>query len=366
MKKNTIIVGSQDKKTLFSFIKHVQRRMNRLFWAIGLFCFSLFFGTIAFHTIEGWTWLESFYMTVITIGTVGFQEVHPLSNAGRIFTSFFIIVNFATFAFFTSVITSYLIEGELKDIFNQYFKWKKVEKFNNHVIICGFGKNGHKAGEEFAKTNIPFIVIESHFHEVYLAPFLKLKHFSYIEGDATQDEILKQAGIHRARALITTLPKDADNVFVTLSARQLQPNLYIIARANETGSETKLLHAGANKIVRPDFIGGTYMANLVLRPEVVEFLDLMSGAGEFKIEEFCFDDLKLEYQNKTIKDLNIRKNCGAYLVGFKDDVKGFIINPDPDTIITKGDIIIMLGNTKQMLDFANFYSYKHILLTDKS
>jgi voltage-gated potassium channel len=154
-------------------------------------------------------------------------------------------------------------------------------------------------------------------------------------------------------------------VFVTLSARQLQPSLYIIARANETGSETKLLHAGANKIVRPDFIGGTYMANLVLRPGVVEFLDLMSGAGEFKIEEFSFDDLRAEYQNKTIKDLDIRKNCGAYLVGFKDDVQGFIINPNPDTIITKGDVIIMLGNSKQMLDFADLYSHKHILLASK-
>ncbi|TAE70716.1 MAG: potassium channel protein [Bacteroidetes bacterium] len=332
--------------------------MNRLFWAIGLFSFSLFFGTIMFHTIEKWTWLEAFYMTVITIGTVGFQEVHPLSNEGRIFTSFFIIVNFAIFAFFTSVITSYLIEGELKDIFNQYLKWRKVEKFNNHVIICGFGKNGHKAGEEFAKTNIPFIVIESHFHDLYLTPFLKLPHFSYIEGDATQDEILKQAGIHRARALITTLPKDADNVFVTLSARQLKPDLYIIARANETGSETKLLHAGANKIVRPDFIGGTYMANLVLKPEVVEFLDIMSGAGEFKIEEFRYDDFKQEYHEKTIKDLDIRRNCGAYLVGFKDDVQGFIINPNPDTLITKGDIVIVLGNSKQILDFTKTYSNK--------
>lgn len=349
-------------KTTWQFIQKAQKRVRRLIWATSLFFINLLVGTLMIKFLEGWRWLDAFYMTVITVGTVGFQEVHPLSDAGRIFIAIFIIINLGIFAFFTSVVTSYLIEGELRDIFHQYFKWRKVEKFNNHVIICGFGKNGHKAGEEFAKTNIPFVVIETKINEFYLLPFLKLKHFSYIEGDATQDETLKMAGIERARALITTLPKDADNVFVTLTARQLQPNLFIIARANETGSETKLLHAGANRIVRPEFIGGTYMANLVLRPEVVEFLDLMSGTGEFKIEEFSFDDLKEEFQNQTIKDLNIRKETGAYLVGFKDDVKGFLINPHPETIITKGDTIIMLGTPSQILSFAQFYTYKKIVI----
>jgi voltage-gated potassium channel len=332
--------------------------------AIGLFFLSLTIGIAGFMLIEGWPWFDAFYMTVITIGTVGFQEVHPLSTGGRIFTSFFIIFNLGIFALLASVITSYLFEGELREIFNNYIINRKVQKLKNHVIICGFGKNGHRAAQEFVKTKIPFVVIENDAEilKANIPSFENLPNVSYIEGDATQDEILISAGVARARALITTLPKDADNVFVTLTARQLNPQILIIARANEASAETKLRHAGANRLVRPDLIGGTYMANLVTRPEVVEFLDMISGTGELKLEEFKYEDLRENFKDKSIIDLDVRNITGAYIIGFKDEIKGFMINPHPSTKIAEGDIMIVLGTTKQISEFADYYTFKKWLI----
>ncbi len=336
-------------------------RLYRLFWAVVLLFVSTVGGALMYRWIEGWNWLDSFYMSVITAGTVGFQEVHPLSTEGRIFTVFFIIFNLAIFTYFASVITSYLIEGELRDIFKQYLTKRKVEKFTQHVIICGFGRNGFRAAEELLKNDVPFVVVETK-SELIEANLLNLGKkqthlFSYIEGDATQDHILHQAGIKRAKALLTTLPKDADNVFVTLTARQLNKDLLIIARANEASTGNKLLHAGANRLVRPDVIGGTYMANLVMRPEVVDFLDIMNGSGKLKLEEFSFDDFKLEYRNIKIEILK-QPNIQAHIIAFKDNLKGFLINPNPDTILGQDDTIIVLGTQMQIFAFAEEYTHK--------
>jgi voltage-gated potassium channel len=344
------------------FFFKIHHRLYRLLVAIVLFFLSLTIGIMGFQLIEGWTLLESFYMAVITMGTVGFQEVHPLSPEGRLFTAFYILLNLGIFAVVVSVITSYLFEGELREIFNHYIIQRKVQKLNNHVIICGFGKNGHRAGEELSKNKIPFVVVE---HDAELLKenivnFERLNHVSYLEGDATQDEILKNAGVERARALITTLPKDADNVFVTLTARQLNPQILIIARANEASAETKLRHAGANRIVRPDLIGGTYMANLVTRPEVVEFLDMIGGTGELKLEEFSYLDFKESFRDKSILDLDVRNKTGAHIIGFKDDIKGFMVNPHPSTLIGTGDIMIVLGTMQQITNFAQYFTYKKI------
>lgn len=340
----------------------INKKLHRLFWVTSLFILSVLVGILGFMFVEGWTLVESFYMTVITIGTVGFAEVHPLSEAGRVFTSFFIIFNLGVFALFASVVTSYLFEGELRDVLSNYITTRKVQKLNQHVIICGFGKNGHKATEEFIKNGTPFVVIERDptlIQEV-LQKYASNRNISYIEGDATQDEVLKAAGVERAKALITTLPKDADSVFVSLSARQLNPNLHIIARANEASAESKLLRAGADKLVRPDLIGGIYMANLVNRPRVIDFLDMISGTGELKLEEFSYEEFKEDFRGKSIIDLNVRKNTGAHIMGFKDKDKGFIVNPHPSTHIDEGDIIILLGTVKQIEDFAHYYTDKKV------
>lgn len=338
----------------------INKKLYRFVWASGLFFLSILVGTLGFKYIEEWRFIDAFYMTVITIGTVGFQEVHPLSDAGRIFTSFFIIFNLGIFALFASVVTSYLFEGELREVLSHYMINQKVRKLKNHVIICGFGKNGYRASKEFLRDKIPFLVIDLHenSHQEGMDRFVLDNNVAYIEGDATQDDVLKDAGVERAYALITTLPSDADNVFVTLTARQLNPMIKIIARANETSTEQKLLRAGADQLVRPDLIGGVYMANLITRPSVVEFLDMIGGTGKLKLEEFQYNDFKDQYKDKSIIDLDVRNKTGANIMGFKDATDGFSINPHPSIKISPGDVMIVLGTIDQISNFAHYYTHK--------
>jgi voltage-gated potassium channel len=348
--------------TPFFLQTYFDERLSKLFWAVGILFLSISLGIGGYMIIEGWNLGDAFYMTIITIGTVGFSEVHPLSDEGRLFTAFFIIINLAVFALFASVLTSYILEGELREVFSHYISNRKVKRLNRHVIICGFGKNGQKTCEEFFKEKISFVIIDKNLSllKENSNEFDRNPNIAYIEGDATQDEILKMAGVERASALITTLPYDADNVFVTLTARQLNPSIKIIARANEATAESKLLRAGADRLVRPDLIGGMYMANLVTRPEVVEFLDMISGTGKLKLEEFCYDDFREHFRNQSILDLGIRNITGAYIMGFKDADEGFLINPTPQTKITEGDVMIVLGTSEQIINFAQYYTTKKI------
>ncbi len=341
---------------------YFDERLSKLFWAVGILCLSILLGVTGYMSIEGWNLADAFYMTIITIGTVGFSEVHQLSDEGRLFTAFFIIINLAVFALFASVLTSYILEGELREVFSHYISNRKVKRLKNHVIICGFGKNGQKTCEEFFKEKVSFVIIDKNLALLKENPneFDRNPDVAYIEGDATQDDVLKIAGVERAFALITTLPYDADNVFVTLTARQLNPHIKIIARANEATAESKLLRAGANRLVRPDLIGGMYMANLVTRPEVVEFLDMISGTGKLKLEEFSYSDFREDFRDKSILDLGIRNITGAYIMGFKDADNGFLINPTPQTEITEGDVMIVLGTAEQIIGFAQYYTTKKI------
>ena len=338
----------------------VDRRLNRLINVSVFFLISIGIGITGFMFLEkDYTFVDALYMTVITIATVGFTEVHPLSDAGRIFTSFYIVVNLGLFALFASVLTTYLFEGELREILNNYNSIRRVKKMKDHVIVCGFGRNGIRACEELKKNNIPFVVVEQ---DPELMREMPQNDFVFIEGDATHDEILKTAGVEHAQALITTLPKDADSVFVTLTARQMNPNINIVARANETSAESKLIRAGANRLVRPDLIGGTYMANLITKPGVVEFLDMISGTGKLKLEEFSYEDMKVNFRGKSIMDLDIRKKSGATIMAFKaGEHRSFTINPHPGTQISEEDVMIILGTEEQIQSFAHYYTTKKLM-----
>lgn len=337
------------------FYFEIPNKLGKLVFASSLFVVSLGIGLVGFIVLEGYTFINAFYMTVITFATVGFTEVQPLSDNGRIFTAIYIIFNLGVFAVIISTITSYLVEGELVNVLNIYRLSRKVRKLKDHVIVCGFGRNGSRACEEFIKLHLPFVVIENDNQKIAEVQMLS-KKINILEGDATHDTILKTAGVERAKALITALPKDADNVYVTLSARQLNPKIRIIARANEAGSESKLVMAGADKIVRPDIIGGTYMANLVTKPEIVEFLDIISGIGTLKIEEYSFEDFTDEFKNKSIRELDARNRTGVMILGFKDDQQGIIVNPNPGTIIGEGDFVIVLGTRDQIEQFSRTYT----------
>lgn len=294
------------------------------------------------------SFLDALYMTINTIGTVGFREVHPLTQTGQIFTIFLIITGFGTFAFAISSLTSYVLTGEFREYYRITKNLNAIEELSGHTIICGYGRNGRQAAHVLKKHGRRFVVIEQ---KKEVIDTLKHKHSELVlEGDATQDDILGKAGIARASSLITTLPIDADNLFIVLSARTLNPNLIIISRASDDNSDKKLKIAGANNVIMPDKIGGAHMASLVLKPDVIEFIDHITGQGgpDINLEEILFDNLPIPLRNKTIRDLEIRNKSGANIVGFKKGNGEFVINPDPDTQLIPDGKLFVLGTPEQI------------------
>jgi voltage-gated potassium channel len=334
----------------------VARRLRQLFIATGILSSSLLLGMLWFMFMEDLGFWDAFYMTVITISTVGMNETERrLSEWGRIFLSFYIIFNFSVFAYFVSVITKYLFEGELREIFQSYMNTRDANRMKDHTIVCGFGKNGSKACEELFRNEVALVVVDLDLQHVP-------KHYTtqsnvfLMEGDATIDETLVRAGVRRAKTIITALPKDADNVFVTLTARELNPAIKIVARAVDESAVPKLQRAGAHHVVMPDAIGGMHMANLVTKPEVVEFLGMLNGVGntDLVLDEIRVSEMKPEFLDKTIRDLDIRNMTGVNIIGFKDSQDGFIFNPTPDTAMEEGDVIIILGTPIEIRTFRTY------------
>jgi voltage-gated potassium channel len=281
-------------------------------------------------------------MTIITVATVGFQEVHPLDNAGKIFTAFLIITSFGTFAYAVTSISKYVIDGEFNNYFKKYKLTAAIEKLEDHVIICGFGRNGKQAAQTLKKHNKRFVVIEQ--KKDIIATM--------------NDEILLKSGVLKAKALITTLPFDADNLFIVLSARSLNPKLTIISRASEDTSDKKLKTAGANNVIMPDKLGGAHMAELVMKPDVMEFIDYITGQGSdsIRLEEITFATLKEEYQNKTIRDLEVRNKSGANIIGYKTAQGEYIINPSADTKIIPDAKLFVLGTAEQIVKLKELFA----------
>ena len=305
-------------------------------------------GTIGYVIIDDYSWFDAFYMTIITVATVGYGEVAPLSQSGKLFTAFLIITSFGTFAYAVSSITKFVIDGE----FNEFFKNRKlnatIDKISDHVIICGYGRNGRQAAQVLKKHNKRFVVIEN---SATLTSTLNHKFSELvITGDSTQDEVLIKAGILRARAIITTLPVDADNLFIVLSARNLNKNLTIISRASEDNSDTKLKIAGANNVIMPDKVGGAHMASLVMKPDVMEFIDHITAEGgdNISLEEISFERIPDELKNKTLKDLEIRNRSGANIIGYKTAKGEYIINPSADTLVIPDSKLFVLGTAEQI------------------
>ncbi|HEY4799930.1 MAG TPA: potassium channel protein [Bacteroidia bacterium] len=323
------------------------RQFSRLYLPLAVLLLILVIGIIGFISIEHFTFIEAFYMTIITVATVGFTEVHPLSDAGRIFTSFLIITSFGTFAYAITSITRFILDGEFRD----YLKAKRLNtelaKLENHVIICGYGRNGKQAARVLKSHGQRFVVIEQ--KEEPMQAMIEKYPQLVIKGDSTQDEILIQAGIHRARALITTLPVDADNLFIVLSARALNPKLNIIARASNDNSDKKIKVAGADHVIMPDMVGGAHMASLVMKPDVVEFIDYITGVSvDINLEEITFEKLPADFKNKTIRELEVRNKSGANIIGFKTAEGEYIINPSPETVLIPHAKLFALGTSDQI------------------
>lgn len=306
-------------------------------------------GTLGFLVIDPrYSFSDALYMTITTIGTVGFREVHEPTVGMQYFIIFLIITGFGTFAYALTTITSYLLSDEFRQSYRTSSTMSAINNLNGHVIICGYGRNGRQAAHVLKNHGKRFVVIEE---KKEVTDTLTHKHSDLVlHGDATQDEVLEKAGISRACAIITTLPMDADNLFIVLTARSLNPNLTIISRASDDNSDKKLKKAGADNVIMPDKIGGAHMASLVLKPDVIEFVDHITGQGgpDINLEEITFENLPEHLRNKTIRDLEIRNKSGANIVGFKTAKGDFIINPNADTQLIPEGKLFVLGTPEQI------------------
>jgi voltage-gated potassium channel len=310
---------------------------------------EIVFGIAGYIYLEGYTLSEAFYMVVITISTVGYSEVRPLSSDGQLFTSILIVLNIGIFAYLLAVFSYYVTSGELFKRIHFSLIGKKISQLENHVIICGYGRYGKEVTQHFLHHNIPFVVVEKSM-EVIEEIQQSDQKLLYIHNDATKDEVLQEAGIARAQALIAALPDDSENLFIVLSARQLNRKLNIISRASEARSQRKLELAGADHIIMPEQIGGFYMATLVSKPGATEFFSYITREleSDIEFEELKYENMPSSCQGVAIKDLHIRKETGTNIIAYRPPDGNYIVNPNPDTILHPKSSFIVIGNREQL------------------
>jgi voltage-gated potassium channel len=298
-------------------------------------------GTAGYTLIEGWRLLDSLYMTVITLSTVGFREVQPLSDAGKMFTMLLVVFGVGVIGYIVGSLAQIMFEGQFQRIFGRKKVEKKIEALRNHYIICGFGRIGSLICKEFAAKPLPFVVIEK---SAEVLPKLEEESYLYIHGEATDDETLLKAGIKRAKGLVSVVASDTENVYITLTARGLNPNLYILARSGEEGSEIKLKRAGASKVVSPYLIGGSRMAQAILRPNVVDFIEIATGREhlELQMEEILIPP-ESGFVGQSLVSSGFRKETGVMIVGIKKADGTMVFNPESHSIIGANDTLIVLG-----------------------
>jgi len=302
-------------------------------------------GIIGYMIIEGWSFLDALYMTVVTLSTVGYEEVHSLTTAGRIFSILLIIGGVGVMLYTLTTIVRYLIEGGFTNILGRRRMKEKLSKLKGHVILCGYGKVGREVARVFKREGTPFVVVELNqeaLDDATDAGYLCL------HGNATSDDVLKEAGVQQARALVAALGSDADNLYTTLSARELHSDLFIVARASAEESEPKLKRAGADRIMSPYRIGGRRMAMLTLRPLVVDFIDItMHSRGR----ELVLENIKVwpvsPVEGKNVKEGS--KCCGgAAILAVRKKDGSLLANPSQETLLELEDELVIIGTREQL------------------
>jgi len=312
----------------------------QLLLGLCLMCLVFAFGLFVFMYIEGWTFVDSFYMVVITLSTVGFGEIQPLSDRARLLTSAIIILGVGNFAYIVGSFTQMLLDGHLHNLLWRRKVQRRIDKLENHYIICGYGRIGSVVVQEILKVSSNVVVVE---HAPELIEQLKRDGIMHLQGDATDDGLLVAAGIKRAKSIVTALTDEAANVYVTLTARQLNPKISIIARANNASHITRLEFAGADRVVLPHLIGGVRMAHTVLRPSVTDFLDLaVRGNIDLQMEQLTINASSM-YVGKNLMDSNIRKDYDLIIVAIKREDGKLVFNPGPREELCAGDTLITLG-----------------------
>jgi len=335
-----------------ALIKLFRSKINT---AVLLLIVLLLIGVVGFKVMSNLSWVDAIYMTVITITTVGFGEVQPLDDESKIFTVFLILTSVVIVGYAIKVITEYILSKNDVEEIKQKRMQKKVDNLKNHIIICGYGRNGKQAATKLLAYKRPFVVIEK--NKELLDKF-QSEVVPFVEGNANEDEILLRAGVERAQCLISALPNDADNLFVVLSARQINKDMNIISRASQETSYKKLKLAGANHVILPDRIGGDHMASLVVVPGLIEFIDNLSIVGEanINIEEIPVEKLYNTAHIKTIKDLDLRKKTGCNVIGYKDVNGDYMVNPEADLKLVPNSKVIVLGRPEQIQMLNSLYN----------
>lgn len=321
--------------------------LKKIWLTIWLLAVIIITGTIGYMIIEGLSFFEALYMAIITISTVGFQEVKDLSEPGRLFTIFVIMGGLGTAAYALTSITTFVVEGEFRGLVRRRRMERRIAELENHYIICGAGKTGKHTVARMEKSKMPFVVIEKDPDKVHE---LEEDEILVIHGDATHEDVLNRARIDKAKGLITALSSDAENVYTVLTARQMAPNLYIVARAIEENSSTKLRKAGADNTVSPDEIGGYRMASLVIRPAIVSFLDIITRAKDVTLD---LEEVKIEENSplvgQSLADVNIPCKTGLVIMAInRVGQEEIMFNPGPDYVLHEGDSMVVLGQEDQI------------------
>jgi len=316
--------------------------MNKIFAGSSILLFILVLGTSGYMLLEDIGFTDAIFMTVISITTVGFSEVFPLGATSKFFTIFLIFGGVGLFLYIVSMITEVMVEGGLQSFLGRRHMEKKLAGIKDHYIVCGFGRIGKVICKILHENNRFFIIIENDPNEIKAIDELG---YLVLGGDATNDDILIKAHIDQANSLIAVTSSDADNVYIILSAKGLNPDIYILARSSgKTGAETKLLRAGADKVISPYDIGARRMAQSIIRPTVIAFIDLTVHHGELglRLEELLVSE-NAAFVNKTLMDSGIRQQHDLIVVAIKRDKGEMLFNPNPNTKILSGDILVVLG-----------------------
>jgi voltage-gated potassium channel len=314
---------------------------KKVMLALGLMMSLVIIGTVGYALIEDYGFIDALFMSVITLGTVGYREVQPLSDAGKIFTIFLIIAGIGSVAYGVTQAVEYVISTI---VFRRRRMERNIAKLSGHVIICGYGRIGRQVTDRLKARGVQFVIIEQNAETREVLDGLG---YLYVDGNATDDGALKRAQIATAKTIVATLPTDADNVYVTLSVRNLRPDIRIVARASDAASTTKLLQAGADKVISPYEIGGRYIANAVMRPHVVNFMDVVNASSKDAAQSMEIEELEVtnscSYANKALRDTNIRSELNIIVLAIRKPDGEFEYNPSPTTLLLPGSMLICIG-----------------------
>lgn len=316
----------------------------------GLFALLLGIGCVGYVLIEGWSWTDSIYMTVITISTVGFSEIHPLTHMGRVFTGVMIFLGIIATAYAFSALADVIVSGDFRSLLWRRRMQNRIDKLNGHFIVCGYGRVGEQVVNELLANKVPLVVIET---MATLGPELEDLGVIPVEGNATDDTALLRAGIEKASGICCCLPNDSDNVYVVLTARALNPDLTIISRANSHESERKLQIAGVNHVINPYVTSGRRMARQLIHPNILEFMDVVMHRDEVDI---LIEDIGVSerstLRDQTIEDTEVRRRLGANILAVRRPDGETFVNPGVEFALRAGDTLIALGTPEQLDQLA--------------